>query len=253
MQYTLTRGHRKTIGIYIKNGTVEVRAPLSVSEQELEKLLASKEKWIAENLAVSRERQEKRQEFRFAYGMALLWRGAEYPLLGDSGSARIWRDEQGFHFPPGLDEESLKFNVIRLYKICAKNYLVGRVQHYAKIMGDTPSDVKVTDAKTRWGSCAKRTPKPSKSGSAASTAQAIKNLQEAAGVPRYNVNFSWRLCMAADEVIDAVVVHELAHIGEMNHSPAFYARVKAVLPDYDERDAKLKELSQRLGMENWEM
>jgi predicted metal-dependent hydrolase len=59
--------------------------------------------------------------------------------------------------------------------------------------------------------------------------------------------------MAEDDVIDAVIVHELAHIKEMNHSKAFYKIVKAVLADYDERDKKLKLLSKRLGCEDWEV
>ena len=254
MEYTLIRQSRKTIGIYIKNGGVEVRAPHKVSKVEIDKFVAAKEKWIAEKLAVSQERQEKRQEFTVSYGSMLLWRGEEFPLVGDSGSDRIWRDDRGFHFPPSLDEEGLKYNVIRLYKICAKNYLIERVRHFAEIMGDMPSDVKVTEAKTRWGSCSKRIPQKAKKTNPyapLSISKMLKNIQAAAGAPVYGVNFSWRLMMAEDDVIDAVVVHELAHIKEMNHSPAFYGIVKSVLPDYDKRDAKLKILSKRLGCEDW--
>jgi predicted metal-dependent hydrolase len=58
--------------------------------------------------------------------------------------------------------------------------------------------------------------------------------------------------MADDEVVDYVVVHELAHISEMNHSERFWAVVAGVLPDYRERRAKLKELQHRLSGENWE-
>ena len=58
--------------------------------------------------------------------------------------------------------------------------------------------------------------------------------------------------MADDDVIDYVVVHELAHIKELNHSPRFWAVVQAVLPDYEERKEKLIELQDKLGGEDWE-
>ena len=256
MEYTLLRQSRKTVGIYIKNACVEVRAPHKMPKVEIDKFVASKEKWIAEKFAVSQERQAKKQEFTVSYGSPLLWRGQEYPLAGDSGSTRIWRDEQGFHFPPGMDEEILKYNVIRLYKICAKNYLIERVRHFSGMMGDMPSEVKITEAKTRWGSCSKRMPQKAKNvnpNTSLIMVKMMRNIQAAAGTPVYSVNFSWRLMMAEDDVIDAIVVHELAHIKEMNHSPKFYAVVKSVLPDYDERDEKLKQLSKRLGCEDWDV
>ena len=59
------------------------------------------------------------------------------------------------------------------------------------------------------------------------------------------------LIMAADDIIDYVVVHELAHIIEMNHSTRFWAIVESVLPDYAERKAQLKQLQQKQATENW--
>ena len=251
MEYDLIRQSRKTVGLYLRNGGVEVRAPYKVPKAEIDRFVASKEKWITGKLAAERERQAKKQEFTVDYGGTLLWRGSEYPLLGDSADSRIWFDEKGFHFPPGLDEDTLKHNTVRLYKILAKNHLAERVRYFAGIMGDTPSKVKVTDAKTRWGSCSKRV--PAGKHNPASLGQALRYLQAAVDEPVYSVNFSWRLCMAEDALIDAVVVHELAHIKKMNHSADFYAAVKAVLPDYDERNAKLKLLARRLGCENWDL
>ena len=87
-----------------------------------------------------------------------------------------------------------------------------------------PSAVKINGAKTRWGSCSSKK----------------------------SINFSWRLIKADDDVIDYVVVHELSHITEMNHSPNFWAIVENILLDYRERKVKLKRLQKRLSMENWE-
>jgi len=68
---------------------------------------------------------------------------------------------------------------------------------------------------------------------------------------RGSLNFSWRIMMADDAVIDYVVVHELAHLVEMNHSPRFWAVVAGVLPDYSKRRARLRLLNKKLEGEDW--
>ena len=96
----------------------------------------------------------------------------------------------------------------------AKELLPRRVAHFAGRMGVSPTQVKVTGAKARWGSCSSKG----------------------------NLNFSWRLMLADEGAIDYVVVHELAHLREMNHSPRFWAVVEAAMPDYRQRRLQLKRL-----------
>ena len=94
----------------------------------------------------------------------------------------------------------------------AKELLPDRVAHYAAIMGVTPTSVKITSARTRFGSCSGKN----------------------------GICFSLYLMQYPEEAIDYVVVHELAHIRHHDHSPAFYAEVAKVLPDYKERMKLLK-------------
>ena len=89
----------------------------------------------------------------------------------------------------------------------AERVLPLKVAYYAERMGVKPTSVKITSAKTRFGSC------NSKNG----------------------ICFSWRLMQKPQEAIDYVVVHELAHIKQHNHSPAFYKVVEKEMPDYKER------------------
>lgn len=93
----------------------------------------------------------------------------------------------------------------------ANEYLPDRVAYFAEIMGLNPAGVRFTAARTRYGSC--------------STAGRLC--------------FSLFLMEKSDRAIDYVVVHELAHLRHMNHSPAFYREVEKVLPDYR---ARIKEL-----------
>ena len=76
--------------------------------------------------------------------------------------------------------------------------------YYSRLMSVTYNRITVREQKTRWGSCSSRR----------------------------NLNFNWRLLLAPDEIVDYVVVHELAHLREMNHSAKFYAIIESILPDY---------------------
>lgn len=87
-----------------------------------------------------------------------------------------------------------------------------RVAYYAPLMGVTPTGVKITSARTRFGSCSGKN----------------------------SLCFSWRLMLYPAEAIDYVVVHELAHIRHHNHSRDFWAFVASAMPDYRERQSLLK-------------
>ena len=221
--YTLKYSKRKTIGIYIKDGEVEVRAPLKTSKLEIDRIVASKERWIVEKLAESKERLSSREGFRLDYGDLVSYAGGRYPILSMDGN-RAGFDGKGFYMPPGLTPNRIKGCCIRIYRMLAKDVLTVKVAEFSKRMSVDPDTVKINGAKTRWASCSSKK----------------------------SLNFSWRLMMADEDVMDYVVVHELAHLTEMNHSAKFWAIVEAAMPDYRLRQKKLKELQQRLANEDWE-
>ena len=108
---------------------------------------------------------------------------------------------------PPLTEEELAALVRE-----AKTRIPQRLQYFAPRVGVTYGRVTIRMQKTRWGSCS---------------------------VPG-NLNFNALLLLAPPEVLDYVVVHELCHRKEMNHSPAFWHQVERVLPDYKVRMQWLK-------------
>ncbi|MDR2090011.1 MAG: M48 family metallopeptidase [Clostridiales Family XIII bacterium] len=222
IEYTLIRSRRRTLAIHIQDGEVTVRAPLRMPKREIDRIVASKALWIADRRARSQERAERRKAFALRYGDAVLFRGAEYPVTARAG-ARAGFDGERFYFPPDLAQEQIKALLVRVYRMLAKAHLHERVTHFAARMGTRPAGMRITAAKTRWGSCS----------------------------AKKSINFSWRLVLADDAVIDYVVVHELAHLREMNHAARFWAIVEGVLPDYRERRARLGALQERLGAEDW--
>ena len=105
----------------------------------------------------------------------------------------------------------------RLLKL-AKQVIPEKVAYYARLMGVTYGRVSIRKQKTRWGSCSREG----------------------------NLNFNCLLMMAPPEVLDYVVVHELSHRLEMNHSARFWAQVEKVIPDYRKPRKWLKEHGGRL-------
>ena len=99
------------------------------------------------------------------------------------------------------------------YREQARRVLTEKTAYYAKLMGVTYGRISIRGQKTRWGSCS----------------------------AKGNLNYNWKLMLCPEEVQDYVVVHELAHRREMNHSKAFYRIVEEILPDYRERMRWLKD------------
>lgn len=121
--------------------------------------------------------------------------------------AKTMARQQEQYRPEPVDEEEEK----RLRRR-AGEVIRERVDCYAEKMGVTYNRVFIKEQKTRWGSCS----------------------------CRGNLNFNWKLILTGDEQLDYVVVHELAHLKQMNHSPQFWREVERILPDYRERRKRLK-------------
>lgn len=107
-----------------------------------------------------------------------------------------------------------------IHKLAEKalEYIPKRVSYFAKQIGVTYGKITIRNQKTRWGSCSSKG----------------------------NLNFNCLLMLTPPEVIDYVVVHELCHRKEMNHSGAFWAEVEKVIPDYKEQVKWLKENGEKI-------
>ncbi|GAA5818755.1 MAG: M48 family metallopeptidase [Methanobrevibacter sp. CfCl-M3] len=224
LEYEIIRSKRKTLAICInKDGSIKIRSPLNLSDLEIEKFVNSKEKWITEHIDKVSKDYKVRKDFKLNFGDTVKLKGEDVPIIPIKGKYARFKDNKFYVFKK-CDSEQIKQNIIQLYKRIAKFHIGGRINYFIEKTGLIPSNFKITNAKTRWGSCSGKN----------------------------SINFSWRLMMASDDLIDYVIVHELCHIKEHNHSEKFWKEVENIIPNYKESKIKLRELEKRLNKEDWD-
>lgn len=205
--FDLQRGKRKTIEVAIlSGGKVRVRAPEQMSEAAVRRFLKEKAPWISEQLERIKAEKERWIQTRFQDGNHFYYLGEALVLLSGKAQGEAVRQSANHLVidrnikSPRKRQEQLE----QWYRKRAKENIESRVRFYARRVGEMPNKVTVKTQKSRWGSCSSLG----------------------------NLNFNWKLIMLPQEIIDYVVVHELCHLKEMNHSRNFWDQVGRVLPDY---------------------
>jgi predicted metal-dependent hydrolase len=210
------RSRRKTVTLQIdEKGKLILRAPLHASERSLRELLERKRSWIERHQRVARERYRVVSARGFGEGERYPYLGSWYPLEyipSPDGKGPCRFSGRSFQIDSNRADEVREL-MMNWYREAAARVLPERVSLYADRSGLSCSGVRISHARKRWASCS----------------------------PSGVLNFSWRIVMAPMEVIDYLVVHELCHRAEQNHSSRFWDRVSSILPDYAHRRKWLRE------------
>lgn len=207
----IVRSKRRTIALTVSvDAALIVRAPLAVSVGYINNLVFEKRAWIIAKKKQALARGALIVRKAFTDGEMFLYRGERYAFKIEKCEAITLEDHLYF---PEKHLPRARAKMIAWYKQKAQEIITERVKYYSEITGWRFTSLSITGAQKRWGSCG----------------------------PQGALHFSWRLVMAPPAIIDYVVVHELAHIPERNHSPRFWNKVGRVLPDYKERRKWLKE------------
>ena len=223
-RYSVTRSKRKTAAIYVHDdGSIEVRCPKNFPASEIERFVAENTGSLEKKAAQKIDAARKKESFCVKPGDKLLFLGKEYPLE-TVAQRKAGFDGERFFVPEAVPAGDMKKMIIKIYKTLAEKTLTEKSAVYAQKMQLAPLKVRINAAKTRWGSCSGKN----------------------------SINFSWRLIMAGERCVDYVVVHELAHIAEHNHSPRFWAVVGRFIPDYKAQHKSLRALQKKLSGENWD-
>lgn len=220
--YLFQRVRRRSIGFVVGPDGLEVRAPKWVTLKEVELGLQERGEWVLRKWAELQERQKNIRQIEWREGASLDYLGApiHLHLSPQNGRSELNDQRQLLLALPHTAEASQIRDAVQAWLMReAKILFEQRLNHFAPLMGVQWQRLSLSNAGSRWGSA------------------------RVDGAIRLN----WRLIHLKPEAIDYVVVHELAHLQEMNHSPAFWKVVADILPDHLERRKAL----QKENLANW--
>lgn len=220
--YLFQRVRRRSIGFVVGPDGLEVRAPKWVTLKEVELGLQERGEWVLRKWAELQERQKNIRQIEWREGASLDYLGApiQLHLSPQNGRSELNDQRQLLLALPHTAEASQIRDAVQAWLMReAKILFEQRLNHFAPLMGVQWQRLSLSNAGSRWGSA------------------------RVDGAIRLN----WRLIHLKPEAIDYVVVHELAHLQEMNHSPAFWKVVADILPDHLERRKAL----QKENLANW--
>ena len=187
------RARRISLRISQLDGRVTLTYPRGVAETEALDFAQQKEDWIRQHL------QDRPDPATVQYGQSIPVEGVERRIVPAS-TRRVQLGTSEIAVPKGAEARRLA----RFLKELARDRLTEACDDYAAILGRPYSSLTLRDTRSRWGSC--------------SSAGALM--------------FSWRLILAPPDVLHYVAAHEVAHLAEMNHSPAFWAQVERIFGPY---------------------
>lgn len=209
----IIRSKRRTLSLEVtREARLIVRAPETAPLYFIEKVVNKKRLWIQNKQKLVKEKYRQVQPKEFVNGEGFLYLGNTYRLYIVDESNPPFLFDQEFHLSRVYLSKARDL-FIDWYKKQSYQKIKERVDWYSNLFGLKYNKFGITDAQKRWGSCS----------------------------AKGNLHFSWRLIMAPLDVIDYVVVHELAHVERKNHSKEFWNRVKIMIPNYQENKRWLKE------------
>lgn len=212
VDYQLLRSARRSLGLRIDERGLRVGAPLGLPLRQVEGFLRDHADWVLSKLAA--------RAARAAPAAFRVEEGAHLPVFGEAVRLRLETGARRHRWAPHpqggealvLPAHQPERALLRALEARALPWFRERVAEHCQLLSLPPPPVRLTRARTRWGSCSQRT----------------------------GIRLHWRLVHLAPGLIDYVVAHEVAHLREMNHSARFWAVVASLCPDWQQARRELR-------------
>ena len=213
IDYSVKYSARKTISIIVeRDRTVVVRAPLNTSEEVIEREINKRKFLLFQKINHPQKYTLPRDRKEFVSGESLIYFGKYYRL--EVVDEKVDGVEFDNKFLINRDKQKEARGLLKAWYIKqAEVKLIPKVKQFANQLGVNCNKISILDLKYRWGSC----------------------------TPKDNIHFNWRIIKAPVYVIDYIIVHELTHLLESNHTPDFWNIVSVQLPHYDKAKEWLRD------------
>ena len=213
LDYRTVYSQRKTIGLTVeRDRSIVVRAPVGTSDEAIRQAVESKKLWLYEKTNHSQKYAPQPARKEFVTGETLMYLGRYYRLQVTDDEEPSVRFQNRFYI--SRHHQAVASQLMRQwYMARAEEKLTPRIRRFAAAMGVAYERIMISDMRVRWASC----------------------------TPKSNLNFNWRIVKAPDFVIDYLIVHELAHLLESNHTAQFWNTVAVQVPRYALAKAWLRE------------
>lgn len=210
---TVKKSKRKTVSIFVeRDGSVSALVPSNLSDDEIATILKAKEYQIHRNLAQWLQLNERHITREYVNGQSFLYLGRNYRLKLVDDKLGELKFSKGYFLLSKNELSSAEQYFIDFYRNKLKEKIKPLINRYKEQLGVSPNDVKVMELKNRWASCS----------------------------AKGNINFHWKCAMAPMDVLQYIIVHELAHLIHLNHTTEFWNEVDKVLPKHEEQMNWLK-------------
>jgi predicted metal-dependent hydrolase len=216
--FALRRSARRSLSIEVVNAQVRVRAPLFLAEADIERFVRAKSLWVQRTLVQQTQRLSALPLYSFADGSHITFLGEPLRLVVQQGlkadivrkGAELWVHLGGrSKLSAALQTRNL---VAEWFQRQAMVLLMSKTRDACSYLGVAHSGLSLKATRSKWGHC----------------------------TPQGAIQYNWQIMLAPEAIVDYLVAHEVCHLVHLNHSPAFWALVQSLCPDYQQRRAWLK-------------
>jgi len=221
IEYKVIFSKRKTLNISVeRDKSIIVRAPENTAPEKIDKIIEAKKMWLYEKLHNTQKYSTAAEPKEFVSGESLMYLGKNYRLDVVADDFKDIQFNNKFIISKNCQPAASRlFKTWYYYK--AKEKIIPKVRYYADRLGVKYNQVNIKNMQFRWGSC----------------------------TPKDNLNFNWRLVKAPMSVIEYVIVHELAHLMESNHTQELWNIIAVQIPGYQKAKQWLKEHGELLEID----